>query len=171
MEQCKDMCFKLLRWVSQALEKFKRLLAKGRALFSWIAWLFSKFLKGEKPEVAEPQQEKTPEQKLCTRIRALKSWLVLREKEFESGQACGICKRRHSKIEYNSGYVDDGSGQWNCMGWGVVKLHAREDSPRLRRREGLVPRSGLRGVEGVPHDSDRCHLGEGFSGHPFHLGR
>lgn len=136
VEQCKDACFKLLRWVSQTLEKFQRLMSRGRAVFSWVAWVLSKFLKGERPEAAKVQQARTPEQKLCTRIHALKSWLVMRESEFETGQACGICKRKHTKVEYRSGYVDDGSGTLNCMGWGRMKFAELEDELHyLRKRK------------------------------------
>jgi hypothetical protein len=100
-----------------------------------VAWLLSKFLKGEKPEAAKAQQAKTPEQKLCTRMHALKAWLALREKEFDTGQRCGICKRKHTKVEYESGYVDDGSGKWNCMGWGRVKLAELEDELHHLRKQ------------------------------------
>jgi hypothetical protein len=96
VEQCKDVCFKLLRWISQTLKKFKRLMARGRAIFSWVAWLLSKFLRGEKLEAIKAQQAKTPEQKLCTRMHALKAWLALWEKEFDTGQRCGVCKRRRA---------------------------------------------------------------------------
>ena len=129
VEQCKDACFKLLRWISQTLEKFQRLMARGRALFSWVAWLLSRFLKGERPEAAKSQQAQTPEQKLCTRMTALKSWLTMREREFETRQICEVCKRKHTKVEYGSGLVADGSGQLNCMGWGRMKLAGLEEGP------------------------------------------
>jgi hypothetical protein len=127
VERCKEACFKLLRWVSQTLGKFKRLMTRGRALFSWVAWLISKFLKGEMPEAAEAQQARTRDQRLCTRIRALKSWLALREKEFETRRPCSICKRRHIHVEYHSGCVDDGTGKLNCMGWARMKIATLED--------------------------------------------
>jgi hypothetical protein len=127
VERCKEACFKLLRWVSQTAEKFKRLLAKGKALFAWIAWLLSKFLKGEKPEISNARLVASPEQQLGRRITALQAWLVQREKEFEQTQICGACKRVHTKIEHDSGFADDGSGQWNCMGWARMKVARLED--------------------------------------------
>ncbi|MBI3460501.1 hypothetical protein HY009_06200 [Candidatus Acetothermia bacterium] len=103
VERCKEACFKLLRWVSQTLVKFRRLMARGRALFSWMAWLFSKFLKGEAPEASQARPTSSPEQRLGRRTAALKFWLNQREKEFDEKQICGACKRMHTKVEHDSG--------------------------------------------------------------------
>jgi len=135
VERCKEACFKLLRWVSQTIEKFKRLMTRGRALFSWIAWLLSKFLKSETPELAKTEQAASQEQQLARRIAALKSWLNQRENEFMEKQVCGACKRTHTKIEYDSGFTDDGSGRWNCMGWARMKLAGLQDDLHYLRKQ------------------------------------
>ncbi len=98
IEHCIETCYKLLHWVSQTLEKFKRLMTGGRALFSWIAWLLSKFLKGETPEVSRAKQAEFSDQQRARRITALKAWLAQREKEFEEKKICRVCKRVHTKL-------------------------------------------------------------------------
>jgi len=144
VDRCKEACFKLLRWVSQTIEKFKQFMTRGRALFSWMAWLLSKFLKSETPELAKPEQAASQEQQLARRIAALKSWLNQREKEFMEKQICGTCKRVHTQIEHDSGFTDDGGGKWNCMGWARMKLACLEDELHylLKRHERTEAEKG-----------------------------
>jgi hypothetical protein len=147
VERCKEACFKLLRWVSQTIEKFRRLMTKGRALFAWVAWLLSKFLIGETPEPLKSAQTASPEQQFYRRITALQAWLVEREKEFEEKQTCGTCKRVHSQVEHDSGFTDDGNRKWNCMGWARMKLAALEDELhelQKRKERAAAQRSYLR---------------------------
>ncbi len=48
--ECQRTCFALLRWIASQREKFQRLIECGRRACSWVAWLLSKFIQGEKPD-------------------------------------------------------------------------------------------------------------------------
>ncbi len=50
VSDCQSVCFALLRWIASQREKFQRLIECGRRVFSWVAWLLSKFIQGEKPD-------------------------------------------------------------------------------------------------------------------------
>jgi len=50
VSECQSVCFALLRWIASQREKFQRLMECGRRVFSWVAWLVSKFIQGEKPD-------------------------------------------------------------------------------------------------------------------------
>ncbi len=110
-------------------------MTRGRALFSWVAWLLSKFLKSETPEPAKTEQAASQQQQLTRRIAALKSWLNQRENEFMEKQICGTCKRVHTQIEHDSGFTDDGGGKWNCMGWARMKVARLEDDLHYLRKQ------------------------------------
>jgi predicted transcriptional regulator len=61
------------------------------------------------------------------RIQGLRRFAAEREAEFRAGQVCKRCGYRHTRIEYESGYRDDGTGTLSCFGWARIK---QEELPR-----------------------------------------
>jgi hypothetical protein len=72
------------------------------------------------------------------RIEGLKRFVAEREAEYQAGQICRRCGYRHTQIEYETGYRDDGTGELSCFGWGRIKqeqLHEALKIAERRRRE------------------------------------
>jgi predicted transcriptional regulator len=72
------------------------------------------------------------------RLAGLRRFEAEREAEFQAGQICRRCGYRHSRIEYESGYRDDGTGTLSCFGWARIKLEELHEARKLaerRRRE------------------------------------
>jgi hypothetical protein len=98
-----------------------------------------------------------------------------REAEFQAGQICRRCGYRHTKIEYETGYRDDGTGTLSCFGWARIKreeLHeARHLAERRERerycrqcggslRDGQV--EGCAGAAGIPPSHTRRKILRGI---------
>jgi predicted transcriptional regulator len=68
------------------------------------------------------------------RIQGLRRFVAEREAEFQAGQVCRRCGYRHSRIEYESGYRDDGTGTLSCFGWARIKLEELHEQAKLSER-------------------------------------
>jgi hypothetical protein len=72
------------------------------------------------------------------RLAGLRRFAAEREAEYRAGQICRRCGYRHTKIEYETGYRDDGTGTLSCFGWARIKqeeLHEARKLAERRRRE------------------------------------
>jgi hypothetical protein len=68
------------------------------------------------------------------RIQGLRRFAAEREAEFQAGQVCRRCGYRHTRIEYESGYRDDGTGTLSCFGWVRIKLEELHEARKLSER-------------------------------------
>jgi hypothetical protein len=68
------------------------------------------------------------------RITGLRRFAAEREAEYQAGQICRRCGYRHSRIEYESGYRDDGTGTLSCFGWARIKLEELHEQAKLSER-------------------------------------
>jgi hypothetical protein len=71
---------------------------------------------------------------IARRIEGLKRFVAEREAEYQAGQICRRCGYRHSQIEYESGYRDDGTGTLSCFGWARIKLEELHEQAKLSER-------------------------------------
>jgi DNA-binding transcriptional ArsR family regulator len=75
---------------------------------------------------------------IARRIEGLKRFEAEREAEYQAGQICRRCGYRHTQIEYETGYRDDGTGELSCFGWARIKQEELHEALKLaerRRRE------------------------------------
>jgi predicted transcriptional regulator len=75
---------------------------------------------------------------IARRIQGLRRFAAEREAEYQAGQVCRRCGYRHTQIEYETGYRDDGTGELSCFGWARIKqeeLHEALKIAERRRRE------------------------------------
>jgi DNA-binding transcriptional ArsR family regulator len=68
------------------------------------------------------------------RITGLRRFVAEREAEYQAGQICRRCGYRHSRIEYESGYRDDGTGTLSCFGWARIKQEELHEARKLAER-------------------------------------
>jgi DNA-binding MarR family transcriptional regulator len=68
------------------------------------------------------------------RIQGLRRFAAEREAEFRAGQVCKRCGYRHTRIEYESGYRDDGTGTLSCFGWARIKQEELHEALKLAER-------------------------------------
>jgi predicted transcriptional regulator len=68
------------------------------------------------------------------RITGLRRFVAEREAEYQAGQVCRRCGYRHSRIEYESGYRDDGTGALSCFGWARIKQEELHEASKLAER-------------------------------------
>jgi hypothetical protein len=68
------------------------------------------------------------------RIAGLRRFAAEREAEFQAGQVCRRCGYRHTQIEYETGYRDDGTGALSCFGWVRIKLEELHEQAKLSER-------------------------------------
>ena len=73
-------------------------------------------------------------ERLERRLAGLRAWLAEREQEYRAGLVCARCGYRHTKIEYHSGYREDGTGKLNCMGWARWMLDVLHEERKKRKR-------------------------------------
>jgi len=68
------------------------------------------------------------------RLAGLRRFAAEREAEFQAGQVCRRCGYRHTQIEYETGYRDDGTGALSCFGWVRIKLEELHEQAKLSER-------------------------------------
>jgi len=68
------------------------------------------------------------------RIAGLRRFAAEREAEFKAGQVCKRCGYKHTQLEYNSGYRDEGTGTLSCFGWVRIKLEELREQVKLAER-------------------------------------
>jgi predicted transcriptional regulator len=82
---------------------------------------------------------------IARRLAGLRRFVAEREAEFQAGQVCRRCGYRHTKIEYETGYRDDGTGTLSCFGWARIKreeLHEARHLAERRERERYCRQCG-----------------------------
>jgi hypothetical protein len=130
-------------WAMRAeIEALARSGASPRRVCSFVAGRLAGKPDRAKREVLRRTAElirQTLDPELITRrIQGLRRFAAEREAEFQAGQVCRRCGYRHSRIEYESGYRDDGTGTLSCFGWARIKqeeLHEARKIAERRQRE------------------------------------
>jgi hypothetical protein len=81
------------------------------------------------------------------RITGLRRFVAEREAEFQAGQICRRCGYRHTQIEYETGYRDDGTGELSLLWLGTDQARG---APRGSQDRGAptagAPLPPLRGI-------------------------
>jgi DNA-binding transcriptional ArsR family regulator len=130
-------------WAMRAeIEALARSGASPRRVCSFVAGRLAGRPDRAKREVlrrtAELIRESLDLELIERRIQGLRRFAAEREAEFQAGQICRRCGYRHSRIEYESGYRDDGTGTLSCFGWARIKqeeLHEARKIAERRERE------------------------------------
>jgi DNA-binding transcriptional ArsR family regulator len=124
------------------IEALARSGASPRRVCSFVAGRLAGRPDRAKREVlrrtAELLQQALDSELIARRIQGLRRFAAEREAEYRAGQVCRRCGYRHSRIEYESGYRDDGTGTLSCFGWARIKLEELHEARKLaerRRRE------------------------------------
>jgi DNA-binding transcriptional ArsR family regulator len=71
---------------------------------------------------------------IARRIQGLKRFAAESEAEFRAGQVCRRCGYRHTQIEYETGYRDDGTGELSCFGWARIKQEELHEALKIAER-------------------------------------
>jgi DNA-binding transcriptional ArsR family regulator len=71
---------------------------------------------------------------IARRIQGLRRFAAEREAEYQAGQVCRRCGYRHTQIEYETGYRDDGTGELSCFGWVRIKQEELHEARKLAER-------------------------------------
>jgi predicted transcriptional regulator len=134
-------------WAMRAeIEALARSGASPRRVCSFVAGRLAGRPDRAKREVlrrtAELIRQTLDPELIARRIEGLKRFAAEREAEFQAGQVCRRCGYRHTQIEYETGYRDDGTGTLSCFGWARIKLEELHEQAKLseRRRHELCCR-------------------------------
>jgi hypothetical protein len=137
-------------WAMRAeIEALARSGASPRRVCSFVAGRLAGKPDRAKREVlrrtAELIRESLDLELIARRIEGLRRFVAEREAEYQAGQICRRCGYRHSRIEYESGYRDDGTGTLSCFGWARIKqeeLHEARKIAERRERERYCRQCG-----------------------------
>jgi hypothetical protein len=130
-------------WAMRAeIESLARSGASPRRVCSFVAGRLAGKPDRAKREVlrrtAELIRESLDFELIARRIQGLRRFAAEREAEYQAGQICRRCGYRHTQIEYETGYRDDGTGELSCFGWARIKqdeLHEARKIAERRQRE------------------------------------
>jgi DNA-binding transcriptional ArsR family regulator len=130
-------------WAMRAeIESLARSGASPRRVCSFVAGRLAGKPDRAKREVlrrtAELIRESLDFELIARRIQGLRRFAAEREAEYQAGQICRRCGYRHTQIEYETGYRDDGTGELSCFGWARIKqdeLHEALKIAERRQRE------------------------------------
>jgi DNA-binding transcriptional ArsR family regulator len=126
-------------WAMRAeIEALARSGASPRRVCSFVAGRLAGKPDRAKREVlrrtAELIRESLDFELIERRITGLRRFVAEREAEYQAGQVCRRCGYRHSRIEYESGYRDDGTGALSCFGWARIKQEELHEARKLAER-------------------------------------
>jgi predicted transcriptional regulator len=126
-------------WAMRAeIESLARSGASPRRVCSFVAGRLAGRPDRAKREVlrrtAELIRDSLDLERIERRLAGLRRFAAEREAEYQAGQICRRCGYRHSRIEYESGYRDDGTGTLSCFGWARIKQEELHEARKLAER-------------------------------------
>jgi hypothetical protein len=126
-------------WAMRAeIESLARSGASPRRVCSFVAGRLACKPDRAKREVlrrtAELIRESLDFELIARRIQGLRRFVAEREAEYQAGQICRRCGYRHTQIEYETGYRDDGTGELSCFGWARIKQEELHEARKLAER-------------------------------------